>query len=703
MTDIANTTTGEKMLLPTASAQGPPTAGLLDENEVIWRRNYLAYGCVFVLLGLGVLGVVLGLVLQSRLLGIAESSVGELTLLRQISGRLDYIFEEGTSEPVTRELIVRVGEENRLGLERLAVLDERISDHVGSISRLQLVNRFLLGGDGELLELIREYREHFHSYLSYLKLMESHSSADPERFFDTHAHFIVMKMPLLLATQSRLTENLQTKISEQQSALMVGFSIMSATLLASLVAIWGGMLVPLRRQIEANCRAIRAQHHQLTYLAHWDKLTELGNRHLFHQTIGSSLAAGRCRWLALIDIDRFKAINDNFGHLYGDGALIAVGIRMREVAGEGVSLFRLGGDEFAMLFEQPQDMKEVCRILGELLEACREPVAFRGRSFNMSVSIGLASCDERMEDSEVLFAAADKALYHAKLHGGDQIARYEELFERSITHFISFDTQLLDAVRLQHFRAFYQPIICLETRRVCRIEALARLIGPDGQLLAPEAWIADAERLGLMSRVSWRILDIVKSEAPLLLDAFPDLESIALNVTGTMLADSRLEDEIRASRRPDGRSWLSIELTEGCMIERGSGNIRGHLERLSEAGGIISLDDFGTGFASLAHLQQIPFDVIKIDRRFVKDIEDNTASRVILEGMIKLAHGLGKQVVCEGIESHPVLSILAGLGCEFGQGYHFCRPHPLERLTLECGGQSGRRRHRLDDEIGYPA
>ena len=688
--------------LPAGPPCSPPlaTAGLVDENEAIWRRNYLAYGCVFLLLGIGALTVVLGLALQGRLLGIAESSVAELSILRQISGRLDYIFEENTSEPLTRELIVRVNRENALSLARLHALDRRISQDVRAIDRFRPVNALLPGGDGELFALIADYRAHFESYLGYLELMDSRSSADPGRFFDTHAHFIVMKMPLLLATQSRLTENLQRKISEQQSALMVGFSIMSGALLASLLAIWGGMLMPLRRQIESNCRAIRAQHDQLAYLAHWDKLTNLGNRHLFHQTLRNTTGNLRWRWLALIDIDRFKAINDNFGHLYGDGALVALGMRMNAVAGNGTAgLFRLGGDEFAMLFDRGHDAASVLRTLGRLLQTCRDPVAFRDRSFNMSVSIGLAACDDDPCDSEALFAAADKALYHAKLHGGDQLARYEDLFERGIGHFISLDTRLLEAVRLERFRAFYQPIVCLETRRVRRVEALARLIGPDGGILAPGAWIADAERLGLMSRVSWRILDIIKSEAPMLLDTFPDLESISLNVTGAMLADDRLEEEIRSCRRADGRPWLSIELTEGCMIERGSGHIGQHLERLSEAGGVISLDDFGTGFASLAHLQQIPFDVIKIDRRFVCDIDANRANRVILEGMIKLAHGLGKQVVCEGIENRPVLAILADLGCEFGQGYHFSRPHPLETLRGECAARFDRRRRRLEGPV----
>ncbi|MCB9945491.1 MAG: bifunctional diguanylate cyclase/phosphodiesterase [Geminicoccaceae bacterium] len=672
-------------MIETAKAQLPASAeGLLDENEAIWRRNYLAYGIVFMLLAVGALMLALGLRLQTRLLSISEVTVEELSILRGISDRFDYLFDQGTMEPITVDLITKVINENNRQLDRLLALNERIRKDKQVISRYGSITNILSNESGDLLKLLREHEKHFRSYASYLKMMEFQSGKDPQRFFDTHEHFIAMKMPQLLTTQNRLTEKLQANISEQQSTLMIGFTVMVGGIFSGLTMIWYLVFLPLRRQIEINRKAIRNQHMQLAYLAHWDRLTKLGNRHLFHQTLDSLVASRKRCSLALIDVDRFKSINDSFGHLHGDGALVAIGQRMSEAAAGDAHIFRLGGDEFAVVFDHLWEARSIHRTLENILLACREAIEFPDMTLNLSVSIGLASSTGNTPGAESLLAAADKALYHAKLHGGDQLACYDELFDRSITHYISFDQQLIDAVRLERFKAFYQPIVCLKSGRVRRLEALARLVGADGKLLAPGAWIADAERLGLMSRISWRMLEIIKSDAPRLRRAFPDLESIALNVTGVMLADGRLEQEIISSRTENGHSWLSIELTEGCMIERGSGNIHHHLQRLSDAGGVISLDDFGTGFASLAHLQQIPFDMIKIDRRFVADIDSDAGNRVIIEGMIKLAHGLGKQVVCEGIETRPVLNILTDLGCEFGQGYHFSRPQPLERLISHC-------------------
>ena len=214
-------------MIETAKAQLPASAeGLLDENEAIWRRNYLAYGIVFMLLAVGALMLALGLRLQTRLLSISEVTVEELSILRGISDRFDYLFDQGTMEPITVDLITKVINENNRQLDRLLALNERIRKDKQVISRYGSITNILSNESGDLLKLLREHEKHFRSYASYLKMMEFQSGKDPQRFFDTHEHFIAMKMPQLLTTQNRLTEKLQANISEQQSTLMIGFTVM---------------------------------------------------------------------------------------------------------------------------------------------------------------------------------------------------------------------------------------------------------------------------------------------------------------------------------------------------------------------------------------------------------------------------------------------------------------------------------------------
>jgi diguanylate cyclase (GGDEF)-like protein len=419
---------------------------------------------------------------------------------------------------------------------------------------------------------------------------------------------------------------------------------------------------------------------RLRHEALHDALTTLPNRALFTRDVESAMrsrGAGEKVAVLLMDLDRFKDVNDTLGHHRGDQLLIEVGRRLRDSAVPGSTVARLGGDEFAVLLPAQDDVEEVRQqaiAIGEIL----------GHGFDVGdltveapASIGIAVAPDHGEDPMTLLQRADIAMYAAKASA--QVTLYAPEHDGTSRRHLGLAAELRKAVAEQHLEVWYQPQADAITGEVCGAEALVRWRDPRRGLVAPDDFIPVAEQTGLIGPLAeyvvgqvarqWRTWDEAGMALPL-----------AINVSMRNLHDSafaeRLCDLLRARSMP--LDALTVEITESSIMSDSSRALRS-ISTMAEAGIRISVDDFGTGYSSLTHLRQLPAQEIKVDKGFVTQMTHD--DRAIVRAVIALGHNLGLTVVAEGVESLEAWSQLREWGCHKVQGYRLAKPMPAEILT----------------------
>ena len=416
-----------------------------------------------------------------------------------------------------------------------------------------------------------------------------------------------------------------------------------------------------------------------------DPLTGIANRRRFQSYLEAALerhdqARGAIH-LALIDVDAFKEINDTFGHDVGDSLLKVIALRLADFQSEGAFIARLGGDEFGIITSDNSDAV-VGRFLDDVLKSIKSPIWLGGVKHRYSASIGIASFPDQASSAEDLFKAADMALYQAKASGRDQRSFYTPRLRRLAEQ----KSELLQAVEAglseSQFHLYYQPIVPLDPSKPIYLEALLRWRHPERGLLLPGAFLTGIDDPGLEAAIGMFVVEAAFKDLAFMREQGIPIGRVAINATNADFRSDQFVDRFlslsaQTQVTPDS---FCIEVVEQVFLGSDYQGFRGRLARLHEAGVEIALDDFGTGYASLSHLRRIPIDRLKIDRSFVSNLPESSADLAIVEGVIGIAHALGKSVTAEGVETLEQASLLMDLGCDFLQGWYFAKASNRERL-----------------------
>ncbi len=417
------------------------------------------------------------------------------------------------------------------------------------------------------------------------------------------------------------------------------------------------------------------------YQATHDQLTDLPNRGLFRVSVEREMSSPESRPFAvlLLDLDRFKEINDTLGHHYGDRLLESIGPRLAACLRPDDLLARLGGDEFALLLRRlgsPADAEGIARRIAEVLS---EPFQLNGFAVEVEASIGIAWSGDSDADVDDLLRRADVAMYSAK---GDNVPLrfYSADRDDHSPERLGLVSDLRRGLERSELVLHYQPKLDLRTGETAGVEGLVRWEHPTLGLLQPHAFIDLAERTGLIKSLTLRVIDIAVEQAARWQAAGTPL-TVAVNVPVRSLLDPafprQVADRLDAAGVPP--SSIAIEITESTMMADPDAALV-VLSQLGAMGVTMSVDDFGTGYSSLAYLRRLPVGELKIDRTFVMNLLDSRNDEVIVRSTIELGHNLGLRVVAEGVEDEASLRELRRLGCDEAQGYHLSRPVPAPEL-----------------------
>jgi len=446
-----------------------------------------------------------------------------------------------------------------------------------------------------------------------------------------------------------------------------------------------GLEMPASRTLETRdlVEAFGEMHHQvnlrqveLEHRALHDALTGLPNRTLLFERIEHDIQLARrydkrlC--LLMIDLDRFKEVNDTLGHQVGDSLLVEVGNRLRACLREADTVARLGGDEFAILLPGTT-ADEALQAVGKLLDTFRQPVSLTGVELYVAGSIGVAAYPEHGEHAQDLLQHADVAMYIAKRNQSGY-ALYDPTKDEHTLSRLAMVTDLRQAVEQGQLQLHYQPILALATGDVVSVEALLRWHHPQHGQVSPELVVEMAEKIGLIGPLTYAVIDQALAQAARWHSQGLPLH-LSVNLSMLNLHDSQLAARIGAALRAHGVPGhaLTLEMTEGAMMSNPR-QVMLVLNELDALGIRIAVDDFGTGFSSLAYLKSLPVDILKIDKSFVIGLDEDKSDQAIVQATLSLGHNLGLEVVAEGVESREVWDLLHQMGCDHAQGYYMSTP-----------------------------
>ncbi|WP_229219875.1 EAL domain-containing protein [Rugamonas fusca] len=436
---------------------------------------------------------------------------------------------------------------------------------------------------------------------------------------------------------------------------------------------------------------------QLEHQASHDALTDLPNRNLLadrlEQAIGYAQRYQHAVWIAFIDLDNFKLVNDSLGHQQGDVLLRTVAARLRACVRDSDTVARLGGDEFTLLLMETPETPAAASLLRRVLEAVTAPVTLDGRQHTITCSIGVSVCPQDGVDAQQLLRQADLAMYRAKEAGRNQIQFYEAAMHARVHERTLIEAELRHALERGELSLHYQPKLSLRSGEMLGLEALLRWQHPTLGMVAPARFISVAEETGLIVPIGRWVVRAACQQNQAWQRAGLAPQRIAVNLSMRQFSDPGLVDGIIAALADSGLKphLLELELTESLMMHNVDAAVE-VLARLKKLGVALSIDDFGTGYSSLAYLRLFPVDYLKIDQSFVRDMLGDPNVAAIVRSIIALAHSLDFKVVAEGVETEAQLAYLRRYQCDEMQGYLFSRP-------LSADGIAGL----LRQEAGLPA
>ena len=444
-----------------------------------------------------------------------------------------------------------------------------------------------------------------------------------------------------------------------------------------------------RRRLKIMNKQLLESNRELEFHALYDPLTSLPNRSLFRDRLsrGISLAASNNSELGLllIDLDRFKDINDALGHDRGDLLLKEIALLLQQYIHPNDTFARLGGDEFAVILPDSNKSAILDRAR-VLLRALERSFKIDDQTITVSASIGITVYPEHGDNVTDILCRADSAMYGAKKSNQD-IMFYEPASDRSPLGHLTMVTELRKALTNGGFELYYQPQIDLKTKRFVAVEALGRWVHPRFGLVNPDVYISELEQIGVIEKyTNWAIETALKNATEWREHGHELKVSVNISVTDLLNPDfiKRLEGLIGSREYGE---LLTFEITENLFLSEYD-RLLDVLEYIRYLGITLSIDDFGTGYSSLSRLQKLPVGELKIDRSFIKDMENSPNDEVIVHSTIELAHNLGLSVVAEGVEHDTTLNRLTALGCDTAQGYVISEPLSLEQWNILLSGSS---------------
>jgi len=427
-----------------------------------------------------------------------------------------------------------------------------------------------------------------------------------------------------------------------------------------------------RRQAEA-----RVQH-----MAYHDSLTGLPNRILLSDRLDRAmLSAQRSkRHLAVmfLDLDRFKTINDSLGHMTGDHLLKEVARRLSHAVRASDTVARLGGDEFVVLAPGLHSAEEAGQVAEKIIAALAAPFPLEGHTLHITPSIGVCIYPDDGQDVDTLMRHADAAMYHAKASGRNNYQFFTQRMNQAAAQHFELESNLRSALALEQFELFYQPIIDVGSRRLHTMEVLLRWRRPEHGLVMPDQFIPIIEDNGLIVPIgAWVIRRACEQSMAWLRQGLQPVP-LAVNLSPRQFMHRGLIESIRTILDETGidPAMLEFEITETALMQHGEQTLE-ILGQINDMGIRLSIDDFGTGYSSLAYLKRFPVKKIKIDRAFVKDLEDSSEDRAIVAAILALSASLKLSAVAEGVETESQFALLSEKGCQYAQGYLFSKPVPL--------------------------
>jgi diguanylate cyclase (GGDEF)-like protein len=412
------------------------------------------------------------------------------------------------------------------------------------------------------------------------------------------------------------------------------------------------------------------------HMARHDALTNLPNRVLFRETMEASLARGEAFAVLFLDLDRFKSVNDTLGHPVGDALLCAVTKRLQMAVRGMDTVARLGGDEFAIIQinARPTDASE---LAGRIIESLSDAFDIMENQVVIGTSIGIAIAPTDGREPDQLLRNADMALYRAKSEGRGTYHFFQADMDAQMQARHALELDLRKSLTAGEFELHYQPIIELESGRVSGFEALVRWRHPERGLISPDVFIPVAEEIGLIVPLGdWVLRQACRDAA-----TWPGQLSVAVNLSAAQFRNSTLALSVAAALGASelAATRLELEITESVLLQDDR-TVLDALHQMRDLGVRISMDDFGTGYSSLSYLRSFPFDKIKIDRSFIRELGKKNDCVAIIRAVTRLGSNLGMATTAEGVETEQQLEILRAEGCTQVQGYLFSRPQPASEI-----------------------
>ena len=435
-----------------------------------------------------------------------------------------------------------------------------------------------------------------------------------------------------------------------------------------------------------------AMQNEMQHRALHDDLTGLPNRALLTDRLTQALRIahrqGTHAALILIDLDRFKEINDTLGHHYGDRLLYQVGPRLVEHLRRMDTVGRLGGDEFAVLLPSVRDLEGALEVATKLQSSLAQPFRVEGVRLDVEASVGVVISGEHGDDAVTLMQRADIAMYVAK-RGKLGVATYDREVDSNTPERLAMLGDLRRALHDGELFLHFQPQLDVRTGRLCSAEALLRWQHPERGLIPPDEFIPLAENTGMIGPLTTEVLNLALARIRAWVDAGRPVP-VAVNLSARNLLDERLDETVGRllERHEVPADLLKLEVTETAIVTdpARAGEV---LHRLAARGLSISIDDFGAGYTSIRQLRDLPVSELKVDRSFVTDMSTNADDAVIVRSVVELGHNLGLTVVAEGVETAEALVELTAFGCDLAQGYYFSRPLPAEEFDAWRDSWSG--------------
>ncbi|WP_105615596.1 putative bifunctional diguanylate cyclase/phosphodiesterase [Vallitalea okinawensis] len=442
------------------------------------------------------------------------------------------------------------------------------------------------------------------------------------------------------------------------------------------LVIYGLYLSLTRRNVILN---------KLEYMINNDPLTGLPNKSLlvkrFEEMVQNDSKNNEQVGIMFIDLDKFKLVNNTFGHAVGDDLLKQVADRLRVIVGEKDSLARLSGDEFILILSNLQFRRAIKEIAKDVLNIFSEPFMLNGKYIHISCSIGVTLFPEHGMDMETLFSNADMAVHKAKVNGGNQYTIFNEEMHRQCQRKLLIKENLQQALKGREFILHYQPKVDILTGEITGLEALVRWQRPNGKLSYPNEFIQIAEETGIIKEIDFMVLELACMQIKKWMNQGIKPLNIAVNISAKLFSTldflEKVEDILETAAID--ASYLSIEITETEGIEDIQ-YVRSILEALKKKNIKIALDDYGTGYSSLNYLKILPIDSLKIDRIFVDGITKDEKDKSLLNAAVMMTKILEIRVICEGVETSEQLNILKSIGCNEYQGYYYSKPVPIELI-----------------------